>query len=186
MSESGVGVQIRAPLFTELWRLGPLFAGLLPPGARRSIRAPVIEEPFMKSPITVVACLLAVGLVGEVSAQSCPGGTTQVANVGALVSSHTLCAARGGDRWQEYHSGGSGGGPLIDYKKGPSDAVDPTTTVGTWAATSGANSVLTHSYTGGSSFSWLVCQAGSTYTLVSTGGAGNIPATIIPGQGSCP
>lgn len=144
----------------------------------------------MKSPITFVACLLAVGLVGEASAQSsCPSGTSQVSNVTTLVSTHTLCAARGSDRWQEYHSGGPSSGPLIDYKLGPSNTVDPTAPVGSWTASNGANSLLTHTYSGGSSFSWLVCQVGSssTYTLVSTGGAGTITgATVIAGQAACP
>ena len=139
----------------------------------------------MKSPITAVACLLAVGLVGEVSAQSCPVGTTQV-DAQSVVAGNTLCAASGSDQWQEFHSGGPGG-TLIDYKKGPSDAVDRTATVGTWTVTgTGANTVLTHSYTGGSSFSWRVCQASSTYTLVSTGGAVTITgATVKAGQVSC-
>lgn len=142
----------------------------------------------MKTRITVVGCLLAAGLVGQAAAQSCPGGTSRVNNVRDLVGGKTLCAARSPDRWQEFHSGGPASGALIDWKRG-SNPVDPTKTVGSWAAENGASSLLTHSYTGGSSFPWLVCQVGSstTYTLVSTGAAGTITgATFASGQVPCP
>ena len=143
----------------------------------------------MKTRITMVGCLLAAGLVGQAAAQSCPGGTSRVNNVRDLVGGKTLCAARSPDRWQEFHSGGPASGALIDYKLGPANAVDPTKTVGSWAAENGASSLLTHSYTGGSSFPWLVCQVGSStrYTLVSTGAAGTITgATFANGQVACP
>lgn len=137
---------------------------------------------------SVVGCMLAVGLVGQSFAQlAWPAGTTRVNQVQQLVGGNTLCAARNGERWQEYHQGNSNGS-LIDWKRGPTDPVDPTETVGAWSAQNGSNSSLTHTYTGGLSFSWLVCQATpTTYTLVSLGAAGTITgATIRGGQGACP
>lgn len=137
-----------------------------------------------------LALLSLAGFLGQAVAQSaCPSGSSRVSNVQSLVSGRTLCAARGSDRWQEFHNGGPSGGALIDYKLGASHAVDPTTTVGAWSAQNGANSLLTHSYTGGSSYPWMVCQVGtsSVYTLVSTGAAGTITgATFLGGQVACP
>jgi hypothetical protein len=136
----------------------------------------------------VVGCMLALGLAGQSLAQlACPTGSTRVTQVQQLVGGNTLCAMRNTDRWQEFHQGNSSG-PLIDFKLGPTNPVDPTETVGAWSAQNGANSSLTHTYTGGSSFTWLVCQVTpTTYTLVSFGSAGTITgATIRAGQGACP
>ena len=138
--------------------------------------------------LLAVTTVLASGWVGHVAAQTaCPSGTTtRVSNVQQLVGGSTLCAARGSDRWQEFHSGVSSG-PLIDWKRG-SNPVDPTATVGTWSAANGANSSVTHTY-GATSYTWLVCQVGTAnnYTLVSTGSSGTITgATVQNGQGACP
>jgi hypothetical protein len=119
-----------------------------------------------------------------VFAQSCPGGTNSVSLVGALVRGKTMCAARGGDRWQEFHQVG---GNLIDYKLGPSDPVDPTETVGTWSAGTG---LLTHDYGGGGSYVWAVCREGgptsTTFTLVSTTAGTITGVTLQSGQVPCP
>lgn len=81
------------------------------------------------------------------------------ATLSALLTGRTVCATLGGDRWQERHAAG---GALVDYKRGPGHAVDPTKQVGTWAASgSGANTVVTYSYAGGSSYAFTVCTNGS-------------------------
>lgn len=132
-----------------------------------------------------VAALLASGLVGNVSAQSCPIGTQQVTDIPTWIGGKTLCASSGSDRWQEFHSGALGG-PLIDWKLGSGHPVDPTETVGTWSV--GTGGVLTHAYTGGSSYSWIVCRPGNSpnHALVSTGASTTITgATVRSGQGSC-
>ena len=133
-----------------------------------------------------VSFVLAAGCVGQASAQSCPAGTTQVMNLQQLVGGNTLCAARGSDRWQEFHSG-SASGALIDWKLGAAHPIDPTETVGSWSASNGANSLLTHTY-GQTSYAWRVCQAApGSYTLVSTNGGGMITgATVRSGQVACP
>lgn len=139
---------------------------------------------------STLAILSLAGFMGQATAQSsCPAGTARVNNVQSLAGGKTLCAVRNADKWQEFHQGGPNSGNLFDYKRGPTDPVDPTSKVGTWTAANGANSLLTHSYTGGSSYSWLVCQVGasSTYTLVSTAAAGTINgATFAAGQVACP
>ena len=141
----------------------------------------------------VIRNLALVAATGVVSASayaqaSCPSGSTAVTGTAlqSLVSGATLCAASStnADTWQEYHSGSSGG-TLTDYKLGPGNPVDPTANVGTWALSSG---VLTHTYSAGGSFGWLVCQVGSskTYNLVSTGSSGTIyGANFLVGQVFC-
>lgn len=106
-------------------------------------------------------------------------------NVTQLVGGKTLCAARGNERWQEQHRDGPNSGDLWDYKRGPGHPTDPTAKVGTWSAANGANSSLTHTY-GSTSYSWLVCQAGATYSLVSTGSGSNITGVTFLSSPSCP
>lgn len=139
----------------------------------------------MKSVMLAIAA--AASLVGthHAFAQAvCPTGTPAT-GLGNLVAGRTMCAARAGERWQEFHQG-VGGGALVDWKLGPGHAVDPTETVGTWSTDDG-NSLLTHSYTGGPSYTWLVCINGGVLTLVSTGSAGTVSGvTLLNGQAQCP
>jgi hypothetical protein len=143
--------------------------------------------------IRTLALVAATGLVsGGVSAQIsqrvCAGFGTRVQALNLLLAGKTLCAASGGDRWQEHHRFG---GALWDYKLGPSSTTDPTALVGTWSATSDTsgslNPELTHTY-GTSIYTWAVCQVGNanTYTLVSTSGGATITgATVQTGGGPC-
>lgn len=137
--------------------------------------------------LMVVPAAIGLLAVPAVQAQAgCPTNTTRVDQVSQLVGGNTMCATRGSDSWQEFHSGNGNNSPLIDYKLGPNHPVDPTKQVGTWNAQIGSNSALTHTY-GGTSYTWLVCDAGGgNYTLVSTGTAGTITGvTIKPGQVPC-
>lgn len=112
----------------------------------------------------------------------CVPGLSQVqgaAALSSLLTGRTACAVLGGDRWKERHVDG---GALIDYKLGPSDAVDPTKQVGTWATSgSGANTVVTYAYTGGASHTFTVCTnggtpaAGAAVSPVAFCGPSNIP-----------
>lgn len=146
--------------------------------------------------LKTMATLLVLGTMasGSVFAQTCPGGTTRITggtvanpngpgNFQNFVSGVTFCAARGNDRWQEFHAAN---GDLIDWKRG-TNPIDPTEKVGTWSATNGANAVVTHTY-GGTPYVWAVCRVGtsSSYTLVSNTAGTITGATIQPGQGACP
>lgn len=141
----------------------------------------------MKSVILAIAAVASLVATHHAFAQAvCPTGTTPATALGNLVGGKTMCAARAGERWQEFHQGNGNGGSLIDWKLGPGHAVDPTETVGTWSASNG-DSLLTHAYTGGSSFTWLVCINGGVLTLVSTGSAGTVSGvTLLNGQVQCP
>ncbi|MBK9234589.1 MAG: hypothetical protein IPO19_00425 [Rhodoferax sp.] len=140
--------------------------------------------------VTVLAMSVAAAMLSSAAmAQlACPANTTRVQTLTAVVGGKTMCAASGGDRWQEWHNG-SNAGPLVDYKRGPGHAVDPTETVGTFIAIDGASSRLTHIYSGGGTYSWIVCADATNtfYTLVSTGGAPTITGvTLLPGLIACP
>jgi hypothetical protein len=152
--------------------------------------------PMRALPLTVL--LLAVA--GAAAAQTCPAGTTRQTggtpanptavggNFTSFITGATICAARGSDRWQEFHASG---GALIDFKRGAGHPVDPTRQVGTWTAND-ADSTVTHTYGPQSSFTWALCRVdGSnpvTYTMVM-----NSPTAVtitgvrvLAGQVPCP
>jgi hypothetical protein len=93
------------------------------------------------------------------------------------------------DRWQEEHRAG---GQLWDFKRGPTDKMDPSKQVGTWAIVSlgtdakkGEQAAVTYSYTGGSTHTRTVhLISGDVYSFCS--GSSEIAQAIIrPGSGPC-
>ena len=98
-----------------------------------------------------------------------------------LISGTTVCASFGGDEWQEEHRAG---GPLWDYKKGPSDPVDPSEQVGTWDI--GGNQVR-YTY-GRTSYRYSVHdEGGGSYTFCGIGGgAPVISGATLVATASCP
>ena len=106
------------------------------------------------------------------------GTTTCTGNIGS-----TVCANRGTEQWQEQHRVG---GQLWDYKKGPTDLVDPTKQVGTWST---ASNLVTYTYTGGPSYIYSVHAAGAGFDFCASVGSG-LPtvsgATFKPGPTNCP
>jgi len=132
--------------------------------------------------VTMCAAVLASN--AAFSQPNCDASEVEVTNTTALLQNKYLCANRGSDIWQEFHQSlGPLGNALIDWKRGPTDPVDSSRQLGTWA---GSNiGVVTHSYTGGASYSWRVCRVGSgsaaTYTLRSVAGGVITGATVIAG-----
>lgn len=129
---------------------------------------------------------------GSLSAQTCAcSGTDQLKSpdVATALSGSTVCVPDGSDWfWQEQHRGGATGGDLFDFKKG-TNPIDPTEKVGTWATTGTAtNSIVTHSYLGGSSFAYKVCRVGTStdYGFCPTAGGATIMAKIKAGISGCP
>lgn len=127
--------------------------------------------------------VLLAGIAGEAMA-ACTTPAIQVTGtaLSSLVSGNTVCATQGADKWQEQHRSG---GELWDYKKGPSDPVDPTKKVGTW--TIGADTV-TYAYTGGPSYTYSVFDDGGTYSFCTApnGSAVVSGATFKTGSTNCP
>lgn len=113
----------------------------------------------------------------QITSTSNPTLTTLINGNG---SGNTLCAASGNERWQEQHRPG---GQLWDYKKGPSDPVDPTSQVGTWSI---AGNNLVHTY-GSTSYSYTVHRrqgfGANAFTLC---GPQTFDVTFLRGITSCP
>lgn len=134
--------------------------------------------------LVIAGLFLTFGLGNAYAA--CSGNTRMNATqLGAIVGK-TVCASLGGDRWQEEHRGSGTTGQLWDYKLGPSHAVDPTTWVGTWTIVGTGNSaIIRHSYTGGSSYDYVVYNNGNgTYDFCGTVNVTN--ATLGTIGSACP
>jgi hypothetical protein len=105
-----------------------------------------------------------------------------------LIEGNTVCAMLGTDQWQEQHRGVSSGGELWDYKKGPSDPVDPTARVGSWST---SEFRVTYTY-GSNVYTYEVYGSGNLGDPHSfCGVAGDVPreipnAYLKAGQTSCP
>lgn len=126
-----------------------------------------------------VLLLGGVGLAGQAAA-ACAGTALDQTQLSNTFSNNTVCAQRGTDRWQEYHQG-TGSGALIDWKKGPSDAVDPSKQVGTWSATS---SGLAYNYGSGGNYTYQVFDNNNgTYSFCS---GAEMVVRVRSGQGACP
>jgi hypothetical protein len=156
--------------------------------------------PMRALPLTVL--LLAVAGAATAQQIACPTGTTRQTggtpanptavggNFTSFITGATICAARGTDRWQEFHAagGGASGGALIDFKRGAGHPVDPTRQVGTWTAND-TDSTVTHIY-GPHSFTWALCRVDAsnpvTYTMVSPTAVTITGVRVLAGQVPCP
>jgi hypothetical protein len=114
---------------------------------------------------------------GQASAQC-----TAPMNVGTLQSAldgNYACGSQGSASWNELHSGGI----LTDYKKGPTDKIDPTATVGTYTiGNNKGTGQVDYSYTAGSlQFSYTVqSNGGTSYTFCPVSGGIPLSITIQP------
>ena len=144
----------------------------------------------MKS-VAVVSVVVAMSCVAGQALAACETATRVTGtDLSTLISGSLVCgrpaggyAGAAGDRWQEEHRSG---GQLWDYKKGPAPAekIDPSKQVGTWSI---ANNTVTHSYTGGPSFTWTVHGSGGGVYSFCTGENGSevVRAFISAGTGPC-
>lgn len=112
--------------------------------------------------LVLTGLVLFAGFSGGAMA-ACTGGFLNGAAVNTLLSNKTACSPAGCSgancTWQEQHLSS---GVLQDFKKGPSDPVDPTSPVGTWrvSTTGNTNGKITHSYTGDTSYTYDVKDNG--------------------------
>lgn len=138
--------------------------------------------------LIITSIVLLAGISGEAMAVDCTNNQVVDTAITTAVSSKTVCASiPGGDKWQEYHQTPAGAANnLIDYKKGPSHAVDPTKPVGTWSTSeNGSNSVVTYNYGPGGSYSYKVYLNSGQYTFCGVGSAPTLDVTLLSGQVSC-
>jgi hypothetical protein len=130
--------------------------------------------------LMVTSMVLLAGISGEVMA-ACSDPQVTGSGLTTLIAGNTVCAMRGGEQWQEQHRTDT---TLWDYKKGPSDPVDPTKQVGSWSI---ASNTVTYAYTGGPSFTYSVHgPTGGPYSFC-TGSTEVVGGAIFKtGSSSCP
>ncbi|NMF90380.1 hypothetical protein [Aromatoleum petrolei] len=133
----------------------------------------------------LVSAALSLVLMPVIAGAACTAASqvTGATTLSNLLANKTLCALRGADRWQEFHQAG---GALIDYKKGPSDPVDPTKQVGTWTVTgNGSGTQVRYNYGQGASYTYKVhtIVQDTSYSLCS--GAEDLVVSMRAGQGPC-
>ena len=137
----------------------------------------------------VLASTIALALVSGEAMAVCLGGTRlDAAQITALLTNNTVCvpaATVPNMTWQELHVGG---GSLVDFKRGPGHAIDPTETVGTWSVsgTEAGNSIVTHNYGSGGTYTYSVFGSGVVGDPHSfCGSSPEIAARVKLGGGAC-
>lgn len=141
----------------------------------------------MKLPMIAGLIVFAFATEGAMAACASPSAQVTDGALITLLSGNTVCAGSGTGmgRWQEQHRTDN---TLWDYKEGSTDPVDPTTQVGTWAVTgSGAGTVVTHTYTGGSAYSYTVWDNNDgSYSFCKTGGVLEMDFRLTGTISGCP
>lgn len=152
----------------------------------------------MKPVFVMGSIFLALGASHAVMAQTCSGNKLSATAIQTLVAGKYACYGPGAYpnvQWNELHTGTSSG-TVTDYKKGPSDPVDPTKAVGTYAITGTNSAIITYTYSdGGGAYGYNVYANLGTaspnpgnYSFCTTGGGVNLPVTVglTTGNGGCP
>lgn len=115
------------------------------------------------------------------------------AAINTLLGGNTVCVPSVNANpmiWQELHVGASGGA-LIDFKRGPGHAVDPSETVGIWTVASnggGNKATVTHNYGAGGSYTYSVHSISvinSIYGFCPIAGGPEIVARVKTSGGAC-
>ena len=131
--------------------------------------------------LMVTSIILLAGVSGEAMAGCAANTKVTGSALSTLFTGSTVCATRGTEKWQEQHRSG---GTLWDYKKGPTDKVDPSKQVGTWSI---AANNITHSYTGGASYTYSIHGPnGGPYSFCTGSTEVVSGASITGGLTSCP
>lgn len=139
-----------------------------------------------KTLLAVAVSLVSAGAAQAQSTCPCVANGTRTTNQAALVSllsNHMVCASVGGEKWQEWHNGSTAsGGPVVDYKLGPTDPKDPSATVGGYVI--GADNTVSYTY-GSSTYTYAVCSTPSSgYAFCGAAfGGRDITGAVIGGSG---
>jgi hypothetical protein len=126
----------------------------------------------------LLAAVAATGLSGGAFAQTeCSG--TQLTFLD--IKNSTVCVGHAG-AWeaQEMHYEN---GILKDFKRGPSDKLDPTEEIGTWSM---SGNTVTYNYKGGKTYSYSAYKNGATVTFCPSGSGILTTATLQPGTSGVP
>jgi hypothetical protein len=119
---------------------------------------------------------------------ACSPPLMTASQIQTLLAGNTACVGHTPSaEWSEWHNGGMTGS-VVDWKKGLTDPIDPTTNVGTYTIASSITAgEVTYTYgSGGPSYSYYV-QQGSTNPYIFCGVSGSpiLSVTVNPGQGPC-
>jgi hypothetical protein len=146
----------------------------------------------MRPAIYALSLLLAFSPEVASAACSVDGNYQQLSGnqIASLLGSRTACVPPAGPPWQnqEAHTGTTSGN-IVDFKKGPSDPIDPSKTIGTYSISGGSgNGTITYSYTGGGTFSYTVFgtppfNTPKTYDFCA--GATPLAVAVKSGSGGC-
>lgn len=137
----------------------------------------------------VMICAIVLASFGGQAMAACnTSGRLTAAQITSLVNNQYVCATRGSEKWNELHGAGS---VLTDYKKGPSDPVDPTSVVGSWSVTAGGQGgtgagFITYNYGTGGSYSYFVYGVAPPYTYCNTSTFELFTVTFSPSGTTCP
>jgi len=115
------------------------------------------------------------------------------AQLTSLIVGSTACVAKSGGGWenQEQHSGGT----VTDYKKGPTDPIDPSKAIGTYTISADSNGgIINYSYTGGGAYTYYLYgntafpnPPAGNYDFCTTPGSGaSVTVAVKKSIGSCP
>ncbi len=109
----------------------------------------------MKPGVLVSGAVLATLSGAAIAACGPPANKVSGNGINTLLNGSLVCGRPGAnypgdpnDRWQEVHTSigsGNGSASFSDYKKGPSDPVDPSAVMGTWSKDASNN--VTYNYT---------------------------------------
>jgi len=135
----------------------------------------------------IVGVTLGVALAGFSPSvlAGCSTGRVNEPALTTLLKDNTVCVPPGTVPTMEAQELHQSGGKLIDYKRGPSDKVDPSAEVGTWTVTgSNRGAFVTHNYGNGRIYTYSVYNNGDGTHSFCSGGA-EIKAKIKLGGGAC-
>ena len=141
-------------------------------------------------PITLAAVAgIALASLPAVSMAACAAPSVRVATTEAmttLLQGNTVCVPAVTQPTMEAQELHQAGGALVDYKRGPTDTVDPSKQVGSWTVTgtSSRGFFVTHNYGGDTQFGYSVWDNNDgTHSFCSANP--EVKARIKSGGGPC-
>ena len=137
----------------------------------------------------ILAAFAGMTLAGlpALSLAACAAPSERVATTGAmrsLLQGNTVCVPAVTQPTMEAQELHEPGGALVDYKRGPTDKVDPSKQVGSWTVTGGRSAFVTHNYGGGVQYTYAIWNNNDgTHSFCSANP--EVRARIKSGGGPC-
>jgi hypothetical protein len=124
-------------------------------------------------------------LMGVGNAMAACETSTRVSggNLASTLSGNVFSGSKDTEQWQEVHCAN---GQLWELAKGSSDPVDPTHQVGSWSTSAADGGTVTHSYTGGPSYTWTLHTTSEGYAFCTGVGGSEVAAGSLSSHQGCP